>query len=111
LVALSTSRAVVEYNRLALIETLRVGGMFAMRQERWQDAESSLGEALSLAQAMQCPYHEARVRYSFGLLEADRAAAERAAEQLIAARTILDTLGERLYRDHVERALARLGSS
>jgi hypothetical protein len=102
---------VVEYNRLALIEALRVGGMSATRRQVWQEAESSLGEALSLCQTMQCPYHEARIRYYFGLLEADRGAAERASEQLIAARAILRTLGERLYRDYVERALARLGSS
>ncbi|HZC04547.1 MAG TPA: AAA family ATPase [Ktedonobacterales bacterium] len=104
----SISRAAAEHNRLALIEALRVGGMVAIRQGRWQEAENNLNEALSLSQTMQCPYHEARVRYVFGLLGVARAAADQASRQLIAARATLRTLGERLYCDHVERALAGL---
>ncbi len=110
LAAQSASRAVAEHNRLALIEALRVGAMAAIRQGRWQEAESSLNEALSLSQTMQCPYHEARVRYVFGLLGVARAAADQASAQLIAARAILRTLGERLYCDYVERALAGLAT-
>jgi tetratricopeptide (TPR) repeat protein len=110
LAAQSASRAVAEHNRLTLIEALRVGGMAATQRARWQEAESNLNEALSLCQTMQCPYHEARVRYVFGLLHLERAAAEQAATQLNAAQAILRTLGERLYGDYVERALARLGA-
>jgi hypothetical protein len=101
---------VAEHNRLALIDAQRVGGIAATRQRQWQEAERNLSEALSLSQTMQCPYHEARVRYHFGLLEAARANVAQAQAQLIAAQTILRTLGERLYGDHVERALAELGA-
>ncbi|HEX6542297.1 MAG TPA: AAA family ATPase, partial [Ktedonobacterales bacterium] len=110
-VAQSTSRAFAEHNRLALIEALRVGGMSATRQQHWQEAERCLSEALSLSQAMPCPYNEARVRYLFGLLETDRAAVDRATEHLTTARSILGSLGERLYADFVDRSLARLKPS
>jgi len=111
LAAQSAARAVAEHNRLALIEALRVGGMAAIRQGRWEDGENSLNEALSLSQTMQCPYHEARVRYCFGLLGVARATPNEAIAQLTAARAMLRALGERLYCDHIERALAHLGSS
>lgn len=111
LVAHSTSRALAEHNRLALIDALRVGGMVATRQQRWQEAEKHFSEALSLSEAMPGPYNEARIHYHFGLLDMDRAVANRAAEHLTAARTILRALGEHMYAAFVERALTRLASS
>ncbi len=111
LVAQSTSRALAEHNRLALIDALRVGGMFATRQQRWQEAEKHLSEALSLSESMPSPYNQARIHYLFGLLDMDRAVATRAAEHLTAARTLLSALGERMYAAFVERALTRLTSS
>ncbi len=110
LAARSAAQAVAEHNRLALIDAQRVGGIAATRQRQWQEAERNLSEALSLSQTMQCPYHEARVRYHFGLLEAARANVAQASAQLIVAQTILRTLGERLYGEHVERALTELGA-
>ncbi|HEX8983415.1 MAG TPA: AAA family ATPase [Ktedonobacterales bacterium] len=110
LAAHSAAQAVAEHNRLALIDAQRVGGIAATRQRQWQEAERNLSEALSLSQTMQCPYHEARVRYHFGLLEVARGNMAQASAQLIAAQAILRTLGERLYGDHVERALAELGA-
>ena len=107
----ATARAVTEHTRLALIDTLRVSGMIAARRQRWQEAETSLNEALSLSQTMRCPYHEARVRYTLGLLEIARTAVAQASEQLIAARAMLETLGERLYRGAVERALDEIAQS
>ena len=111
LAAQATARAVTEHNRLALIDALRISGMIAARHQRWQEAETSLSEALSLSQTMRCPYHEARVRYTFGLLEIARAAVTQASEQLAAARATLETLGERLYRGAVERALGEIAPS
>lgn len=110
LAAQSASRAASEHNRLALIEALRVGAMATIRRGRWQEAESSLNEALSLSHTMQCPYHEARVRYVFGLLGLARGAADQASAQLTAARELLHALGERLYCDYVERALDGLAA-
>ncbi|HEX8036259.1 MAG TPA: AAA family ATPase [Ktedonobacterales bacterium] len=111
LVAQSTSRALAEHNRLALIDALRVGGMVAMRQQRWDEAEKHLSEALSISEAMPNPYNEARIHYLFGLLDMDRAVADKATEHLTTARTTLRTLGEQMYAAFVERALARLASS
>lgn len=111
LVAQSTSRALAEHNRLALIDALRVGGMLATRQQRWDEAEKHLGEALSISEAMPHPYNEARIQYLVGLLDMERGAAHRAAEHLTTARSILSGLGERMYAAFVERALTRLASS
>lgn len=110
LAAQSAAQAAAEHHRLALIDALRVGGIAATRQRQWEDAERNLSEALSLSQTMQCPYHEARVRYHFGLLEAARGHEVQASAHLVASQTLLRTLGERLYGDHVERALADLGA-
>ncbi len=110
LAAQSISRAAAEHNRLVMIEALRVGAMVAIRQGRWQDAETSLNESLSLSQTMQCPYHEARVRYVFGLLGVAQSNVDQATGQLLAARVILRRLGERLYGEYVERALAGLSA-
>ncbi len=57
---------------------------------------------------MPYPYAEAKALYVYGLLEIARRDAERAREQLAAALSILNRLGEGLYRPHVERALAGL---
>ncbi|HEX8994438.1 MAG TPA: AAA family ATPase [Ktedonobacterales bacterium] len=107
-VAQSQSRATAEGNRLAVVEAVRVGGLAAMRSKRWQEAERLLSEALSLSRDMGCPYNEARALYLAGLLSAEQGEVTLASERLIAALAILDALGERLYRSHVERATARL---
>ena len=108
LAAQSAARAVTEQNRLSLVESLRVRAMLMMRQGRWQEAEASLDEALSLTRAMPCAYNEARVLYLYGLLDAERGNPNAARVHLETAAAILDLLGERLYAEFVENALARV---
>jgi hypothetical protein len=60
---------------------------------------------------MPLPYAEAKARYGYGQLYAAKGESEPAREQYRAALAILDRLGERLYAEHVERALAELDAS
>ncbi len=88
---------------------LRVKTLLAMKQERWQDAEKYLDEAVSLAHSMPYPYAEAKALYVYGQLHLAQGEPERARERFTAALAILNRLGERFYAEHVERALAEIG--
>jgi tetratricopeptide (TPR) repeat protein len=111
LAANSTVRARAEQHQLALIAALRVQALLALRRQAWQEAARSLDEALSLSRALPSSYDEARTLYLYGLLDARRGAAPAAHNRLQEALDILNWLGERLYAEHVERALADLPST
>jgi len=57
---------------------------------------------------MLCPYAEAKALYVYGRLHMAQGEPERARERFTAASAILDQLGERLYAEHIERALAEI---
>ena len=94
--------------RPILTESLCVRARLATQEEHWQEAESALEEALTLARTMPSPYAEARALYVYGLLQRRRGKPGQARERLTAALAILHRLGERLYAQQVERALADL---
>jgi hypothetical protein len=82
--------------------------LLALRHERWGDVAAALEESLALCRAMPYPYAEAKALSVYGQLYAARGEPERAREQYQAARAILSRLGERLYAERIERALAAL---
>jgi tetratricopeptide (TPR) repeat protein len=92
--------------RLALIEALRVQALLFSRGDRWQAAVSALNEALEVGHAIQSQYGVAKALYVYGLLHLRRDEMERARERFKDALALLNRLGERLYAEHVERALA-----
>ncbi len=94
--------------RVLLADALRIQALLALRQGHWQEAEAALDEAIALAHEMPYPYAEAKARYVYGDLHAARGNVERAREQYTAALVILGQLGERLYAEQVERALAEV---
>jgi tetratricopeptide (TPR) repeat protein len=108
LVEQSIARAAASRNRVALLDALRVRALVATRQARWDEAESSLEEALALAQAMPCPYSDAKVFYVYGLLHLAKGGPRQARERWEKGRAICGRLGERLFAEHIERALATL---
>ena len=57
---------------------------------------------------MGYPYGEAKTLYVYGLLHTRKGEPEQACAQLEAALSICARLGERLYAEHAERALAEL---
>ena len=95
--------------RLFLPDVLRIQALLCIGQERWEEAQAALEEALSLCQAMPYPYAEAKALYVYGLLHQAKGEPELARERLEAALAILHRLGERLYAEQVERTLAHLG--
>jgi tetratricopeptide (TPR) repeat protein len=94
-----------------LVDALRVRALLAMKDTRWDDAETDLDEALALARVMPYPYAEAKALYVYGLAHARKGEVETARERLETAQAILAQMGERPYTAHVERALAELGAS
>lgn len=94
--------------RLALVEALRVQARLVIRERRWQEAESALDEAVAVSRAVASPYDEAKALFVYGLFHVGKGEIELARERFEGALAILTQLGERLYAEHVERALADL---
>ncbi|MGO8946255.1 MAG: ATP-binding protein [Ktedonobacterales bacterium] len=91
---------------LLLADALRIQALLALRRGRWQEAAAALDEALALARTMPCPYAEAKALCVYGDLHAACGLPEQACEKYAAALAILSRLGERLYAERVEWALA-----
>jgi class 3 adenylate cyclase/tetratricopeptide (TPR) repeat protein len=108
LLAESIARATAAHMQPALTLARRVEGMLAARRGRWQEAERVLTEALSLAREIRYPYAEAKSLYWLGMLYTWKGEPPSARQRLEAALTILRGLGERLYAERVEQALAAL---
>jgi tetratricopeptide (TPR) repeat protein len=89
-----------------LADALRIQALLALRQGNRHDAAAALDEALMLARAMPYPYGEANILFVYGNLHAANGEVEQAREQYEAALAILGRLGERLYAEQVEHALA-----
>jgi tetratricopeptide (TPR) repeat protein/transcriptional regulator with XRE-family HTH domain len=109
LLAEASQLATVHVPRWVVLGVLRSQARLALRQGRESVAEQVLAEALALSQAMHTPYEEAQTLYLYGLLHLQQGETQPARERLEAALAILNRLGERLYAERVERALAHLG--
>ena len=97
--------------RVLLADALRIQALLALSQGRWQDAEAALDEALALTRSMPYPYAEAKTLYVYGDLHAAQGNVERGRDHYEAALAILGRLGERLYAERVEQALAKVSRS
>lgn len=91
--------------RPTLAGALRVQALLLARQQRWEEAEAALEEALTLCRQMSIPYAEAKTLYLFGQVCRQRCAPALAREHLMNAQAILEKLGERLYARQVEQIL------
>ena len=92
--------------RLALTDVRYVQALVAARRQDWHTAEQALVEMLALAQSIPCPYDEAKAHYGAGLIAAQQGEAAQARAHFEQALAILQRLGERLYAEQVEQALA-----
>jgi transcriptional regulator with XRE-family HTH domain/tetratricopeptide (TPR) repeat protein len=90
------------------VDALRVRGLLATRQQRWDIGSAALDEALERTRAMPFPYAELKALWAYGLLEAARGAPTEARRRLEQALAICVRLGEGLYRNHIERGLRHL---
>jgi uncharacterized protein HemY len=94
-----------------LVQALRVSAQIAIRQQHWQEAASALEGIITRCQAMPYPYAEAKALYVYGQLHVARGEPAQARARFEAALAICARLGERLYAEHIERALAALADT
>jgi predicted ATPase/class 3 adenylate cyclase len=96
------------HDHLTLVDALRMEATVRIRQERWDEAEATLQEALMLARQMPYPSAEAKALATYGDLYIASGQPERAHDKYEAALAILRQLGEVPYAERVERALAEM---
>jgi hypothetical protein len=92
------------------VDVLRVQGLLATRQQRWDIGIAALDEALKRTRAMPFPYAELKALWVYGQLEVARGNPVAARERFEQALLICDGLGEGLYRAYIEHAVAALDS-
>jgi tetratricopeptide (TPR) repeat protein/transcriptional regulator with XRE-family HTH domain len=90
-----------------LVQALRVQALVLSKQERWEEAEQALQEALSLCRGMDAPYAEAKILSTAGLVSQQKRELELARQRFEAALTILEQLGERLYAQYIEQLISQ----
>ncbi len=95
--------------RRALVDTLRVQALVALRQGTVQTAADALEEGLALAHAMAYPHGEGRLLAVYGRLQLARGDVNSARERLQAALAIFRRLGARKDLEQTELLLAALG--
>jgi transcriptional regulator with XRE-family HTH domain/tetratricopeptide (TPR) repeat protein len=122
-------RAAGERIRLAWVDALRVRALIAIHRHQaahgtagndgkmhdqagentsLADAQTALDEAIQLCLEMGFPYELAKLYYTQGMLAIQAEDTAGARRSLQEAKTILESLGERLYLERVERLLLRL---
>lgn len=91
---------------LILPDALRIQALWAMRRQRWDEAERVLDEAIALSRAISYPYAEAKALYVCGHMWMTRGEPALACERFDEALAICRRLGERLYGEAIERRYA-----
>jgi len=84
-----------------------VQALVLSKQERWEEAEPVLQEALTLCRGMAAPYAEAKTLYTAELVSQQKREVAPARQRFEAALTMLEQLGERLYARHIEQLLGQ----
>ena len=97
--------------RPTLVQALRVQALVLTKQERWEEAEQALQEALTLCCGMAAPYAEAKTLYTAGLVSHQKGELEPARQRFEEALGICTHLGERLYAQHIEQLLGQANTS
>jgi tetratricopeptide (TPR) repeat protein/transcriptional regulator with XRE-family HTH domain len=84
------------------VDALRIQGLLAMAQQRWEMGVAALDKALELTRSMPYPYAELKALWVYGRLEAARGNTFTAEERFRAALAICGRLGEGWYRRTIE---------
>ena len=93
-----------------LVQALRVQALVLSKQERWEEAEHGLEEALMLCRGMGAPYAEAKTLYAAGLVSRNKRELEPACQRFEEALEICTRLGEHLYARSIEPLLGKSGT-
>ncbi len=91
-------------------DILRISGMAAVRQRRWEDAGRDLDEALTIAHDIGMPFQEALIEQEIGNLHVARGDRDTACRHLQDALRMFIALGAHPYAQRARDALARLES-
>ncbi|MGI8825684.1 MAG: tetratricopeptide repeat protein [Chloroflexota bacterium] len=91
------------FYRLTLVDALRALGLVLVQQGRWNEAETTFSDGLSLARDVHYPLGEARMLLGRARLHASRGEPERAEARLREAAAIFHLLGARPHIDAIER--------
>jgi tetratricopeptide (TPR) repeat protein len=108
MLARAREQAAREQMKFRFWEILLVTAMLARRQERWEDAERDLEEALASARKMPHPLAEARILDEYGQMYMARGETDRAGEHLEEALGIARRLGAKPLIERTEETLATL---
>ena len=75
---------------------------------QWSSAQSALDDALRIARAIPAPYAEVKLLALAGEIALTRKRSDEARQLYESALSICDRLGERLYRERIQRTLGAL---
>jgi tetratricopeptide (TPR) repeat protein len=92
----------------AMADAQRYWAWIAVVRGDLDAAQQALDQSLALARPMPRPYSEAKTLYVYGLLCVAQGDPAQARAHLEEALAICARLGERLYAEHIERALGAL---
>src|SRR5262249_16414390 len=79
------ARARAQRMRPALSDGLRIHALLSLRQQRWDEAQADLEEALALCQSMPYPWAQAKALYVYGQLHQANGEPKQARERWQAA--------------------------
>ena len=94
--------------RLSLIDALSAQAMLAAGHHQWPSTQSALDEALRIARAIPAPYAEVKLLALAAEIALARKRSDEARQLNESALAICDRLGERLYRERIQRTLDTL---
>jgi tetratricopeptide (TPR) repeat protein len=86
-------------------DALRIHGLLAIAQQRWDAGVAALEESLELTRAMPYPNAELKAQWAYGRLETACGNTAAAETHFRAALAICDRLGEGLYRRYIDHDL------
>jgi tetratricopeptide (TPR) repeat protein len=108
--ALAAAEAARQRSPVGQIETLRIQGVIASRQGKWDDAEDSFGQALRRSQEISYPWGQARALYGLGLMYFRMGAEADSRTHLGRADAIFQRLGAQTYRARVAETLLQFAA-
>jgi hypothetical protein len=91
--------------RLSLIDALSAQALFNAGCHQWSSAQTALDDAPRIARAIPAPYAEVKLLALAGEIAPARKRSNKARQLYESALAICDRLGERLYRERMQRAL------
>ena len=110
----AASRAEAEAARqrspVGQIETLRIQGVIASRQGRWDEAEDTFKQTLRRSREISYPWGEARALYGLGVMYRRMGAGADAGKHLLRADAIFKRLGAQTYQARVAEALLQVAA-